>query len=370
MTHRSPFPVFAADRREFLSGLVVGGAAISVVPSAVLAQGRSHDLSARARDWEWLAGNWDVRNRRLGRRLAGSTDWDEFGGKSAVWLTMGGLGTIDDNILDLPGGLYRAAGIRAFDPVSGRWSIWWLDGRNPTRIEAPVTGRFEGDGGIFTGTDTFEGRPIDVRFEWQAIHGQRPHWRQSFSPDHGATWEMNWENFFTRTSKLPRPLPLLASEDPARAPDDWGFLAGRWTVHHRKLRQRLAASKDWEEFGGKFVNWPILGGNGNIGDNLMEAPAGAFRGMGFRAWDPGTREWLSWWLDSRNPTRIGEPLRGRFVNGIGTYLSDDVHEGRPVRARVTWSRITGRTARWEQAFSADGGQSWEINWTSDFTRLA
>ena len=42
----------------------------------------------------------------------------------------------------------------------------------------------------------------------------------------------------------------------------------------------------------------------------------------------------------------------------------------PVKARVTWSRITGKTARWEQAFSADGGQSWEVNWISDFTRTA
>jgi hypothetical protein len=79
---------------------------------------------------------------------------------------------------------------------------------------------------------------------------------------------------------------------------------------------------------------------------------------------------LSWWLDGRDPGKIGTPLRGRFVDGVGTYFSDDEHEGRPVRARVTWSRITGTTARWEQAFSADGGDSWEVNWVSDFTRMA
>lgn len=351
------------NRRVVLAGLASSG----FLPAAARGAVRAAD---RRGDWAWLEGNWKVEHRRLRRRLAGDAHWDRFTGTSAVWMTLGGLGTIDDNLLHLPGGDYRAVGIRAYDPGTDRWSIWWLDGRNPARIDPPVTGRFEGDTGTFTGSDWFEGRPIDVRFHWQAIHGPRPHWQQSFSPDGGAGWEMNWENFFTRTGKVPTPLPLLPEGDPARAPDDWGFLAGRWTVRHRKLRKRLAGSRDWDEFGGTFVNWPTLGGNGNVGDNLMNAPTGSFRGVGFRAWDPATREWMSWWLDGRDPGRIGAPLRGRFVDGIGTYLSDDTHEGRPVKARVTWSRITGKTARWEQAFSADGGASWETNWTSDFTRAA
>lgn len=350
------------DRRAMLAGLGSSGLILSGVA------GFPTRAADRRRDWAWLEGNWKVDHRRLRRRLVRDTNWDSFTGTSAVWMTLGGLGTIDDNLLHLLGGDYRAMGIRAYDPASDRWSIWWLDGRNPTRIDPPVTGQFDGDSGTFTGTDTLDGRPIDVRFHWRGIHGPRPHWQQSFSPDGGASWEMNWENFFTRTAAAPTPLPLLPNEN--RAPDDWAFLAGRWTVRHRKLRKRLVGSRDWDEFGGTFVNWPTLGGNGNVGDNLMEAPSGAFRGVGFRAWNPATREWLSWWLDGRDPGRIGAPLRGKFVDGIGTYLSDDVHEGRPVKARVTWSRITGKSARWEQAFSTDGGQNWEVNWISDFTRVA
>lgn len=348
-------------RREVLAGL--SGAGLILAGGPALAR-----ATDRRRDWAWLEGNWQVDHRRLRRRLAQDTHWDRFAGTSAVWMTLDGLGTVDDNLLRLPGGDYRAMGIRAYDPATDRWSIWWLDGRNPTRIDPPVTGRFDGDTGLFTGTDTFDGRPIDVRFQWRGVHGARPHWQQSFSPDGGASWEMNWENFFTRTAATPAPLPPRS--DTERAPDDWAFLAGRWTVRHRKLRKRLAGSRDWDLFGGTFVNWPTLGGSGNAGDNLMEAPSGTFRGIGFRAWDPAAHEWLSWWLDGRDPGRIGAPLRGRFVDGIGTYLSDDEHEGKPVKARVTWSRITRSTARWEQAFSADGGATWEVNWTSDFTRVA
>jgi hypothetical protein len=350
---------------------MVGAAAFVGTPRLLGAQSLpSTAENPRARDWKWLEGNWHVHNRRLRERLAGNHQWDEFQGRSAVWLTMGGLGTIDDNILDLPGGTYRACGIRAYDPATDRWSIWWLDGRNPDRIDPPVTGRFDGEVGTFTSKDIFRSGPIEVRFRWHGIHGHRPHWQQSFSADGGATWEMNWENFFTRTSERPTPLPLLGADDTERAPDDWSFLVGHWNVHHRKLRHRLAGSRDCDEFGGSYVNWPLLGGNGHVGDNMFAAPDGHYRGIGLRAFDPASREWVSWFLDGRNPARIGQPLRGRFADGVGTFLSDDIHEGRPIKARTTWSRITPTSARWEQSFSIDSGQNWEVNWTSDYTRIA
>src|SRR3546814_10152055 len=102
----------------------------------------------RISDWSSDVCSSDL----LKERLAGSDDWAEFGGKSACWPTLGGLGTIDDNILDLPDGEYRGFGIRAFDPATRTWSIWWVDGRNPTRIDPPVVGRFDGDEGVFNGS--------------------------------------------------------------------------------------------------------------------------------------------------------------------------------------------------------------------------
>jgi len=148
-------------------------------------------------DWDWLVGSWTVRHRRLKARLAGSTEWDEFDGTSVLWLTLGGLGTVDDNVLELPSGTYRAVGIRAFDTEAGHWSIWWLDARTPT-IEPPVRGNFKDGVGTFVGDDTFDGRPILVRFVWSAITPTSAHWEQAFSPDGGATWETNWTMEFTR----------------------------------------------------------------------------------------------------------------------------------------------------------------------------
>ena len=356
-------------RREFLARMAtIGGAAVLAPSGFVLAQiqpnaGTRQQTAPHLDDWRWLVGNWDVWHRRLKDRLAGSTDWEEFNGKSACWLTLGGLGTIDDNSLELPGDAYRGLGIRAFDPLSQRWSIWWLDGRNPTKIDPPVLGGFEGSVGTFIGHDTFKGRPITMRFRWQDIHGPRPFWEQAFSTDDGATWEVNWLNYFTRTAAEPTPLPRLPNAD-----RDFEFLVGRWNVRHRRLRQRLVGSDQWDEFGGTLVNWPVLGGQGNVGDNVMEFPTGTVRGMGIRAFDPATRQWLSWWLDGRSPTVIAPPVRGGFADGVGTFVGDDTHEGRPIKTRVLWSRIASRSARWEQASSADNGATWETNWVSDFTR--
>nr|WP_257389329.1 hypothetical protein [Tahibacter caeni] len=316
-------------------------------------------------DWAWLVGNWDVSHRRLKRRLAGSDDWEVFGGKSALWLAMGGLGTIDDNLLELPAGVYRGLTVRTYDAASDAWSIWWLDGREPARLDAPVRGRFAGGAGTFVGADIFEGRPILMRFRWLDLHSARPNWEQAFSADDGASWEVNWTNAFTRTAAEPTPLPLLDTR-----PHDFDFLVGRWRVAHRRLRRRLAGCTDWDRFDGTLVNWPVLGGHGNVGDNLMNFPAGAFRGIGLRAFDARRSEWLSWWFDGRTPATPGAPLRGRFADGVGTFHGDDVLDGRAVLTRVRWSAITPQSARWEQACSGDGGRTWETNWISEFTRSA
>lgn len=350
-------------RRQFIAGLAAAATASLVLPVFAATPGAAV-AAAHTHDWEWLLGNWDVWHRRLKDRLAGSDDWEEFPGKSVFWLTMGGLGNIDDNVIDIPSGSYRGLTVRAFDAHTGTWAIWWLDGRDPTRIEPPVRGGFDGDTGTFTGRDTFKDRPIVMRFRWSDVHGARPWWEQAFSPDDGKSWEVNWRNYFTRTSSQPGALPKLAD-----APKDWDFLVGRWKVSHRRLRQRLVGSDQWDEFGGTLVNWPVLGGKGNVGDNVMEFPDGTVRGVGLRAFDPASGQWSSWWLDGRDPAAIGAPLRGRFADGVGTFMGDDTLAGRAVKTRVQWSRITPRSARWEQSSSGDGGATWESNWISDFTRV-
>ena len=126
----------------------------------------------------------------------------------------------------------------------------------------------------------------------------------------------------------------------------------------------------WEEFDGTCVCQPLMAGAGNVDDNLLELPAGSYRAVGLRAFDPAQGKWSIWWLDGRTPGRIDVPVVGGFENGVGTFIADDMFRGRPIKARFMWSDITATTAIWRQAFSPDGGATWETNWVMHFTRTA
>ncbi len=95
-----------------------------------------------------------------------------------------------------------------------------------------------------------------------------------------------------------------------------------------------------------------MGGAGNVDDNVLETPGGTYRGVGVRAFDPASGLWSIWWLDLRFPTKMDVPVRGTFRDGVGTFVADDMFEGRPIRMRFMWSRITTTSAHWEQAFFA------------------
>ena len=163
---------------------------------------------------------------------------------------------------------------------------------------------------------------------------------------------------------------MPASSEPTSAVHDFDFYMGSWRIHHRRLKERLAGNDEWEEFDGTSVAWSLLGGAGNVDDNVLELPAGTYRAVSLRSFDPVTNQWSIWWLDGRNPRSIEPPVVGGFENGVGTFIGDDTFNGKPILVRFIWSHITATTCRWEQAFSPDGGATWEVNWIMESTRIA
>jgi hypothetical protein len=150
---------------------------------------------------------------------------------------------------------------------------------------------------------------------------------------------------------------------------DFDFLIGHWRVSHRRLRERLKGSDEWQEFEGHCAMHTTLGGFGNVDDNLLHLPTGPYRAVGVRAFDRASRRWSIWWLDERDLRRLDPPVIGSFESGVGSFYAEDEHEGRPIRVRFRWTETGSGAPRWEQAFSVDGGQSWETNWTMRFQRV-
>ena len=150
---------------------------------------------------------------------------------------------------------------------------------------------------------------------------------------------------------------------------DFDFFHGRWRGRNRRLMERLAGCQEWTEFDSTVECWPMLGGLANVDEYKSEHLPG-FVAMTVRVFDPKAQQWAIYWADNRYGT-LDPPMRGGFDGDLGIFFGGDFHQGRAVLCRFLWRRGTATNVgpRWEQAFSADGGQTWETNWTMDFTRV-
>jgi hypothetical protein len=151
---------------------------------------------------------------------------------------------------------------------------------------------------------------------------------------------------------------------------DFDFFVGSWSVHHRRLRKRLAGNDEWEEFEGTTTCQALLGGVVNLNESSARRASGPTSGLGLRAFDARAGVWADWYLGASDPLNLGAPGLGRFENGVGTFLSDETFEGRPVKVRGRFTSLSPDLAQWEQAFSPDGGASWETNWVMRYSRTA
>jgi hypothetical protein len=147
-------------------------------------------------DFSFLAGSWDIHNRR---RNAGG-EWEEFAATSTVTMAVDDLVQLDHyDCPDFPGrGHVKAVTARAWNPTDDTWSIIWLCNYADPDFR-PMVGRWEGDEGLFFQTiEDADGAPMDVRFHWTRDGADRARWEQAFSFDGRATWDSNWTMDLTR----------------------------------------------------------------------------------------------------------------------------------------------------------------------------
>lgn len=149
-------------------------------------------------DFDFLHGAWRVTHSKLCERLSGSQEWIRFPGTLEVGGILDGGGNFDVNRLEDPAGRYEAHSLRLFSPVTGQWSIWWLDGRRPGTIDPPVVGGFDGGLGTFFGDDHHDGQPVRVRTTYRPLPPDRAEWSQAFALPDSDDWEVNWIMEFAR----------------------------------------------------------------------------------------------------------------------------------------------------------------------------
>jgi hypothetical protein len=147
---------------------------------------------------------------------------------------------------------------------------------------------------------------------------------------------------------------------------DFDNLVGTWDSVQRRLKDYLNGN-EWEEFAG-VSNFRLLK-DGWAHFDEVEFPSVGTAGLTIRLFDPAREEWSIYWASSRNGQLGLPPVVGKFdPDGVGRFYSEEQWEGHDIICRYQWSDITETTARWEQAFSLDGGQTWKPNWTAEFSK--
>jgi len=170
---------------------------------------------------------------------------------------------------------------------------------------------------------------------------------------------------------LPLGLPVAGRAAPAPASDTgahaFDFEFGDWKCHLSRRLKPLTGSNTWVEYDGTSVVRPWWDGKGNVGELLLEGPAGRIEGMSVRVYNPASRQWSISFANSAQG-QLGTAMIGGFTDGRGEFYDQETLGDRAIFVRFIFSDITQRSFQLEQAFSDDGGKTWEANWIAKFTR--
>lgn len=160
---------------------------------------------------------------------------------------------------------------------------------------------------------------------------------------------------------------LLGASAPHDGAHDFDFDFGTWKSHIKHLAKPLSGSTDWEEWNGIVSVEKVWGGKANLETLEIDTQKGHFEGATLRLYNPESRQWSLYFSMSGDGT-IGVPAVGEFKDGKGEFYDQEAYNGRMILVRQTWSNIMPNAHHFEQAFSADGGKTWEANWVADLTR--
>lgn len=148
---------------------------------------------------------------------------------------------------------------------------------------------------------------------------------------------------------------------------DFDFAVGAWKLHILRLAHPLTGSKTWVTMEGTKVLRTVWYGSAQLEQVEADGPNGHFESMGLMLYNSKSHQWSVNFANGTQGT-LSPPAIGEFRDGRGEFFNSDTYDGRTIAVRYTWSDVTPTTHHFEQAFSADGGKSWEPNLKVTLTR--
>lgn len=148
---------------------------------------------------------------------------------------------------------------------------------------------------------------------------------------------------------------------------DFDREVGIWDTRLQRLREPLSGKTDWIDYAGTSVVKPVIGQRANLVELDVRGEAGHIAGVSLRLFQPANGQWTLHFANLANG-KMADPMSGSFAGGLGTFYGQDTVNGRPVFVRFLIIPMSQDQWRFEQAYSADGGKTWENNWIAVDTR--
>jgi len=317
-------------------------------------------------DFDFLAGTWKIHLKRLV-----ADKWVEFDGVGLYRQIWDGRANINEFEAEGPSGHIEGLTLRTYDPKTHLWSLYWANSREGV-LEPAQVGKFTDRQGEFYAQDKIDGRPVFIRYVWSKITQTSAHFEQSISEDGGKSWTANWISDMTKspdaTFAAPANTPAQSQSD-EDGPHGFDALAGSWNYHLHRLNQRLAGSNVWTDFYGTGDCIPLWNGRANLDTLVVDSPTGKIEGLTLRLFDPKVKVWRLYWANAKDGL-VDVPQIGQFHDGHGEFYAQDIQNDHSVLIRFDWTGLKSPSPHFEQAFSIDGGKSWEVNWITNQTRMA
>ena len=188
---------------------------------------------------------------------------------------------------------------------------------------------------------------------------------------HSAAYAMSFALAFCTISGAATQVSAAPKQDERPVGDgrqdfDWEF--GTWKTQLKRRLRPLTGSQDWVEYQGTTTVTKVWNGNANLVELDVSGPSGRIQALSLRLYNPEARQW-SLNFSNLNGGTLAIPSVGEFKQGRGEFYSQETFGGRSILVRFVISDFSSKSARFEQAFSDDGGKTWETNWIAVDTRL-
>jgi hypothetical protein len=275
-----------------------------------------------------------------------------------VW---GGRAWLEEIEADGPKGHWEAMTLYLYNPKTHQWSMNFIKNQ-PRTLGNTLIGAFDKDGrGELIMNDSFNDRAILVRGVWTKLSASSHDYEEDFSDDGGKTWKVSFVGHKTR-------IPASEVKLVAVTPNDFDFDIGTFKSHSSRLLDPLTGSTKWAEAEGTKVVNRAWGGRANLAELHIDSPSGPIDLLALRWYSPPAHQWFLALANAADGT-LGVPMAGVFKDGRVDFYDVEPVNGKSILVRFAIWPTSKDTGASEQAFSADGGQTWEVNSKTQYTRV-